>query len=85
MSEDANTKTFTVFVPQGNGYSDPKTVQLIADHFAQFKLNAEFVTKNGVPVQDGQGAYTLVTRDQKAESLAPCILDSHYGLIPIPN
>jgi hypothetical protein len=84
MSEN-DTRSFTVVVPEGNEYSDPRAAQRIAAHFKQFKLNAEFVTKNDIPVQDEQGAYTLVTHDQEAAFLAPRLLDQHYGLTPIPN
>lgn len=78
-------KSFTVVVPQGNGYSRPQAMPRVTDHFQQLGLNAEFVSKDGLPVQDGHGAYTLVTRDPKAESLAPRLLKAHYGLLPIPN
>lgn len=82
---DVNAKAFTVVVPQGNGYSSPQTMSRVTDHFKQLGLNAEFVSTDGLPVQDEYGAYTLVTKDAKAEFLAPRLLDTHYGLMPIPN
>ena len=85
MSENDTRSFFSVVVPEGNEYSDPQAAQRIADHFKEFKLNAEFVTKDGIPVRDERGAYTLVTHGQDAAFLAPRLLDQHYGLTPIPN
>ncbi|HTK84117.1 MAG TPA: hypothetical protein VL625_03435 [Patescibacteria group bacterium] len=82
---DQSAKSFTVVVPQGNGYSNPLMMCRVSDHFQQLNLNAEFVSKEGIPVQDAHGAYTLVTKDARAEMLAPRLLSSHYGLLPIPN
>jgi hypothetical protein len=48
MSENNTRSFFTVVVPEGNEYSDPQAAQRIADHFKEFKLNAEFVTKDGM-------------------------------------
>lgn len=80
-------KRFTVIAPGGknNGYNQPENLTRIAQHFTQLGINAEFLKdKNGVPEQDQHGAYTLVTRDEQAEKLAPRILDQHYGLICLP-
>ena len=83
-----SAKRFTVIAPggQNNGYNKPENLSRITDHFAKLGINAEFVkAKDGLPVQDVHGAYTLVTRDQKAEEMAPRILDQHYGLFCIPG
>lgn len=78
-------KQFTVFVPSGNGYSNPNAISRVVDHFKALRLTADFVQENGLAKQDKDGTYTLVTKDERAEVLAPRLLDVHYGLIVIPG
>lgn len=54
--------SFTVFVPQNNGYSDPRMMGRITDHFKQMGLRANFkMGQDNLPEKDEDGAYTLVT------------------------
>lgn len=75
---------FRVLVPEGNGYSDPKTVVRIIDHLQQLRLEAGFKCESGIPVKNEEDGYTLLTGDDRAANLAPAILTRHYGLTVLP-
>jgi hypothetical protein len=67
-----------------NGYrSHPSMLFRVTDHFKDKGAEVEFVSKDGIPVQDEHGAFTLVAKNESAESLTSAIL-SHYGLTAIP-
>lgn len=70
----------TVHVPDGNGYSDPESVERIEQHFKELGGRAQFRRVYCKPSQDEDCNYTVYADDVWAAELAEKVLTGHYGL-----
>lgn len=79
------TRQFSVNVPEGSPYADPKALQPIVEKLREMGLKAAFKTAaDGTPERDEYDGYIFITQDSKAATYAPQVL-KQFGLTPFKN